>query len=116
MKRKIEFTEEEKLKGLNHIDLFECGDFYAEYILPEDRELYGWWDPTEEALEESNYLTDMALDINNAPFWASISYMPEDMEYEEELLQNENAAASDFLELHWYDWLVLPEESSKVAR
>lgn len=30
--RKIDFTEEERLKGLNHIDLGEDGDFYAEYL------------------------------------------------------------------------------------
>mgnify|MGYP001060454452 CR=1 FL=1 len=31
--RKTEFAEDEKLKGLNHIDLLGFGDFYAEYIL-----------------------------------------------------------------------------------
>lgn len=30
--KESEFTEDEKLKGLNH-NLFGFGDFYAEYIL-----------------------------------------------------------------------------------
>jgi len=81
-----------------------------------NRKVFGWWYPEEDTLEESNDPTDRTLDINDAPFWASRSYMPEDVEYEEELLQNENTAASDFLELPWLDWLVKPEENSKVAQ
>ncbi|HUM44009.1 MAG TPA: hypothetical protein PKI14_13775 [Fervidobacterium sp.] len=104
--REIEFNERERLSGLNHIELDEYGDFYAELILPEDSVLYGWWYPTKDCLQEMNDEKDEHKNIEDAPFWARIDYIPlnSDLDEEDRLLNDPDASASDFLELGWFYW------------
>lgn len=112
--RIIEFTEQERLKGENKIDLGEQGDFVAEYIIPDDREVYGYWTPTEEAIEELREDGELTGD-DEGPFWARISYIPfeRDEELENELLKDIEAEASEFLELGWEYWDVVIVNSKK---
>lgn len=102
--RKVEFTEEEKLKGLNAVNLFEFGDFRAEYFFDDDNvwALYGWWTPTEEAAEQEG------LDLRKAPFWARLVFIPEYYLDDEELTE-----ASEVLYIPWTDWVVIVEEEQR---
>lgn len=104
--RIIEFTEEEKLKGWNSVDLNDWGDFYGEYIVPEERKIFGHWFPTEWALQETDDPELKQLSFDDQPFYVSISYMPLCENEEEEVLQDPNATASDFLSLAWSDWIL----------
>ena len=85
--RKIEFTEEERLKGENYIDLGEEGGFEAEYIIPADCEIYGYWMPTKEVIEGLREDGELTGD-DEGPFWARISYIP--FEREEKETQHAN--------------------------
>jgi hypothetical protein len=103
--RKIEFTEEERLKGKNYIDLGEEGGFEAEYIIPADCEIYGYWMPTKEVIE--GLREEGVLPRNNeGPFWAVIDYIPfeRDEKLINKLLKDVEAKASELLELGWEYW------------
>ena len=104
--RKIEFTEEEKLRGWNSVDLNDWGDFYGDYVVPEERKIFGHWFPTEWALQETDDPELKQLSFDDQPFYVSISYMPLCENEEEEVLQDPNATASDFLSLAWCDWIL----------
>jgi len=104
--RVIEFTEDEKLKGWNHVDLGDFGDFYGDLIVPELREIYGWWYPTEYTLKETDDPEIKELDMKHAPYWVSLIYLPNEFKDEEELLQAEDVMASDFLSIAWCDWVI----------
>lgn len=104
--RKLEFTEEERLKGWNVVYLSEWGDFYGEYIVPEQRKVYGYWYPTEWSLQETDDPELKQLSFDDQPFYVSISYMPLCENEEEEVLRDPNATASDFLSLAWCDWIL----------
>lgn len=44
-KRKFYFAREEIIKGYAHWDLGEFGDFIGEYVVPEEKKVYGYWHP-----------------------------------------------------------------------
>jgi hypothetical protein len=108
--RVIEFSEIEKLSGLNHIELEEYGDFRADYIVPEKRRIVGWWTPSEEAIEELQKDGEITKEVEQ-PLRAAVYYIPYnyELEREEQLLNDEEASASDFLELGWYTWEIYLE-------
>ena len=91
-KRVIEFSEGEILSGLNHIELEEYGDFRAEYIVPNERKIVGWFDATEEAIEELREDGEITGEVE-VPFRAAIYYIPLscDLECEERLINDEEA-------------------------
>lgn len=98
--RKIDFTEEERLKGLNHIDLGEDGDFYAEYFIENNGYLmfYGWWD----ILEDEELAQELGVDPEDGPFWARISFIPDEWPDDDEDIEY----ASDWLAYKWFDWTI----------
>ena len=104
--RIIEFTEEEKLRGWNSVDLNDWGTFYGDYVVPEERKIFGHWYPTEWALQKTDDPELKQLSFDDQPFYVSISYMPLCENEEGELLQDPNATASDFLSLAWCDWIL----------
>ncbi len=110
-KRVIEFSEGEILSGLNHIELEEYGDFRAEYIVPNERKIVGWLDATEEAIEELREDGEITGEVE-VPFRAAIYYIPLscDLEFEERLINDEEATASDFLETHLGWWEIYLEK------
>ena len=112
--RKIEFTEEEKLRGWNSVDLNDWGDFYGDYVVPEERKIFGHWFPTEWALQETDDPELKQLSFDDQPFYVSISYMPLCENEEEELLQDPNATASDFLSLAWSDWILALQKEQEL--
>jgi len=110
---RLDFTESEKARELNRIDLGLQGEFYAEHIEPDRRRVYGWWFPTEEGVKEFNELYDEDIDYEDRPFWASIDYVPIDymaVRRERDLISDVNAAmAHHFLEFTWGTWVIYLE-------
>ena len=99
---------EEKATGQNHLILYSdtqyLGEFDAEYIVPELRRIYGWWQPSWVATQK---YTDNGLPLDTADhYWALIEYAPTaDSEViEQKLLHTPNATAGDFLALKWSSW------------
>ncbi len=96
--RIIWFERDEIVRGLNCIDLNkrqgyeepDAGLFFAVYILPEKREIYGWLFPF----------------IDCKPVWGTITYVPaeKDLDYEVILLKEPETRASDFLKIDWKTW------------
>lgn len=113
--RRIYFMEDEKLRGWNYVDLGEFGDFYGEYVLPEKHTIYGYWYPTKWTIRRSKDPVMQNLSIKDAPFWASLKYMPEIEQEEEEIKQDEHAIASDFLAFKWSDWILRLEKKEEEA-
>ena len=93
--KRVYFTEEELLRGWNHVDLDESGDFFAVYFAEDNGQLmlYGYWDPTKEAAEIEH------INPNDGPFWSCLSFVPE-----REL--DEIECASDATAIPWYDWII----------
>jgi len=100
--RAVRFTDEEKAKGLNQIDLTaRLGDLEGEYIVPELKRIYGWWTPTWEAVMD---FAGKGYDIDlGQKYWAVVQYLTyyKSEELERELLSIQDAKASDFLRLEW---------------
>jgi len=91
--KKLYFSEEEKRKGLNYLDLGTWGSFYAEYIIPDEHKLCGWW-----------YSQDGKV-------WAAVYYVPSELEAgaETDPLSIDGVLACDFLDVGWDMWIITAE-------
>lgn len=110
------FTEDEQSRDLDKIDLGEKGKFYARYIEPELRRIYGYWMPTEEAAEEYNEYYEEEINAEDGPFWASLDYEPADEaaeKRERDLLGSWNVYAHNFLEIPWRNYYVYLENEEE---
>ncbi len=113
-KRQIEFTLEERVNGDNVFDMGSYGTFRSEYVEPDARQIYGWWDASEKAISNMEDLYESYI-VVDPPFWSIMRYIPDEQEEEKEqkLKKDPNAKASDFMKLSWVNWYVRPQFSSK---
>jgi len=100
--RKVKFTGEEKSRGLHVIDLEEKGQFRAEYVVPQNHEIFGYWHLSDKAYKE---ITDQGFIIENPeqPQWAVIRYSVVESQkgIENFYIKYEDVQAHKFLRLHW---------------
>lgn len=110
------FTEDEQSRGLDKIDLGNQGRFYAKYIEPQLRTIYGYWMPTEEAAQEYNEYYEEEIDAEEGPFWASLDYEPADERAEKrerDLIGSWNVYAHNFLEIPWSKFYIYLENEEE---
>jgi len=107
---RMEITRTERLRRLDVIDLGDEGTFYAEYVMPQIRRVYGYWHASQKAIEQ---LREDGWDVDGTePLWASIDYyLPDSRTLREEkrLMSDGNTWASDFLKLDWASYAVFVE-------
>lgn len=105
--RKVQFSTEEKARGLNVIDLEEKGQFRAEYVVPELHRMYGYWYLSEQAYKE---LTEQGFIIENPeqPQWAIVDYevLKSKKGIENFFIKYEDVQAYKFIQLGWSSYEV----------
>ncbi len=89
----------EKMRGYATVMLGDQGYFVADYVIPEDRKVFGFW-----------YVKKGAN-----PVWASITFEPADLsaEVEQYWMEDEFTMASNWLQAEWKSWTVQKENEEE---
>ena len=105
----LEFTKEDKEQGLNVVDLGALGKFIAEYLVVKTNVVYayGYWYPTEEALKLWK-VNNSSLDMDDAPFWSGLEYIPYSMSEVNAILSKSGTTATDIFRLTWRGYTIVP--------